>query len=732
MRGAIFVSVVFVLIVTRCGYTQPVEEPTGQPLPTATATSRPVVTPVSPSPTLTATATPTPILPTLTPTASPPPFPKSRADWTSYTNSNDVTGLAFDGDGYLWATSSGGVVRWNLSDGTYEKYTSEDGLSDHRVTSIAVAPDGTLWFGTIDGVVHFDREAASGGGTLDKVWTTYTWADGLPGDWITSIAVAPDGVVWVGTLREGVARYDGTAWIAYDTHDGLVSNDVRAVAVASDGEVWFGTCALHGPASTESPPCFGVSRLGDVGTPGETWTAFSEEDGLANNRVNAIAIAPDGAVWFGTGPLGYYPWAESSGIGGVSRFDPSADSGLGPSAGPEQGGEAWTAYAVADGLADNWVNSIAVAPDGAMWFGTAGGLSRFDGTVWRTYTVADGLAGTAVQAIAVAPDGMLCAGTGGGVSCFDGAGWTTFVSDGPVANHIPAIAVAPDGTVWAGSGEPVPGPVSCGRGISRFVPSAGSGPSEGSWTVYTTGDGLADNTVASIAVAPDGTVWAATGDPDEEPTGVSRFDGKSWTTYTTDDGLASDDVRSIAVGPDGVVWFASWDGLTRFDPAAGLEQGGEPWKTFDVAVLDIAVGSAGVLWGVDDSGSISRFVQEKSYPVSGPASDRVQYIATSPGGTAWVGTSGAGVSYFDGGKWTTYTTDDGMVDHDVTDIAVAPDGVLWVATSSGVSRFDGTSWVSFTQEDGLASNYVDSVAVGADGAVWFGTGSGISRYLPPE
>jgi ligand-binding sensor domain-containing protein len=60
-------------------------------------------------------------------------------------------------------------------------------------------------------------------------------------------------------------------------------------------------------------------------------------------------VAPDGALWFGTG------WS------GVSRFD----------------GETWTSFTTDDGLVSNGVHSIAVAPDGALWFGTAGGVSRY-------------------------------------------------------------------------------------------------------------------------------------------------------------------------------------------------------------------------------------------------------------------------------------------------------------------------------------------------------------------
>ena len=48
---------------------------------------------------------------------------------------------------------------------------------------------------------------------------------------------------------------------------------------------------------------------------------------------------------------------------------------------------------------------------------TCRGLSRFDGETWTTYTIKDGLAHDDVWSIAVAPDGGLWFGTeGGGVS----------------------------------------------------------------------------------------------------------------------------------------------------------------------------------------------------------------------------------------------------------------------------------------------------------------------------
>jgi streptogramin lyase len=284
-------------------------------------------------------------------------------------------------------------------------------------------------------------------------------------------------------------------WTTYTTAEGLVGDGVSAVALAPDGAVWFGSAGRDG----------GASRFD-----GTTWTTYTTADGLSSENVSAIAFAPDGAAWFGTYDRG------------VSRFD----------------GETWT-----NGLSDLLVGDIALAPDGTLWFGTILGASRFDGQDWTTYTKADGLARDDANAVVVAPDGTVWFGTGAGVSRFDGQDWTTSTAaDGLVDNKVWAIAVAPDGAVWFGTSS----------SASRFDGQT--------WTTYTTADGLANDEVWAIAVTPDGVVWFGTSG------GASRFDGTTWTTYTTADGLADDQVNDIAVGPDGAVWFGTGGGVSRYLP----------------------------------------------------------------------------------------------------------------------------------------------------------------------
>jgi streptogramin lyase len=297
------------------------------------------------------------------------------------------------------------VSRWAKHRG-WTTYTEDDGLAGNIVKSIAVAPDGTLWFSSGWGVSSFDGET----------WITYNHID-MPTSSIPAVALAPDGALWFGSY-DGISRFDGNTCTTYDTgatprsiHGPNPEPDwVQVIVVAQNGVVWFDTPGLQDR---------GVCRFD-----GATWTTYTTDDGLASNSVWAIAAPPDGTVWFGTG-------------GGASRFD----------------GENWITYTAQDGLAYNFASSIAVAPDGALWFGAGNSITRFDGESWTTYKTGDG---SEVESIAVGPDGVLWLYTGRSVSRFDGQTWVTYTPAnsglaGLAWGSPRGLAVDSQGRVWVGT-----------------------------------------------------------------------------------------------------------------------------------------------------------------------------------------------------------------------------------------------------------------------------------------
>jgi ligand-binding sensor domain-containing protein len=279
--------------------------------------------------------------------------------WTSYTCATDTHDMVFDQDGYLWAVGSKGVRRIKPTTGTCSKYTTRDGLANDRVRAVAVSPDGTLWFGTSDGVSSFDG----------KKWTTYQEGYVVP-----AVATALDGSLWIGARLElegchkcgWAARFDGTDWTSHRVLNGC---GPVSIAQAPAGDLWFGTSC--GIASFD----------------GKTWLTYTIPGPSISSAVVDMVVTDDGDLWVGS-------------IAGLARFD----------------GEIWETYGPGNGLPSNRIMSIAEAPDGALWVGTSGGLSKYDGRTWTTFTAANGLIDDQVHVITVGPDNTLWFGTSKGVS----------------------------------------------------------------------------------------------------------------------------------------------------------------------------------------------------------------------------------------------------------------------------------------------------------------------------
>ncbi|MEA3460223.1 MAG: two-component regulator propeller domain-containing protein [Chloroflexota bacterium] len=415
--------------------------------------------------------------------------------------------------------------------------------------------------------------------------------------------------------------------------------------------------------------------------------------------------------------------------GGVSRYDGH-----------------WQTFTTDDGLADNHVTSIFQDREGAFWFGTTAGVSHYDGH-WQTFTRDNGLVANEVWAILQSEDGALWFGTTAGVSHYDGENWQTFTTDdGLAADHVTSILQDKDGVLWFGTtagvsrydgenwqtfttddGLAADGVTSILQDRDEalwFGTTAGVSRYDGRhWQAFTTDDGLAANEVWAMLQDEEGTLWFGT-----DGGGINCYDGEEWQTFTAADGLAANYVTSILQDSDRTLWFGTVGGLSRYDR--------ENWQIFTTAdglvnnhVTSILQDREGALWFGTWGGGISRYDGSswQTFPAAvSPAANYITSIFQDRDEVLWFGTAG-GVSRYDG-HWQTFTTDDGLADNYVTSILQGEDGVLWFSTPAGVSRYDGENWQIFTTDDGLADNHATSILQGEDGVLWFGTVGGVSRY----
>jgi hypothetical protein len=81
-----------------------------------------------------------------------------------------------------------------------------------------------------------------------------------------------------------------------------------------------------------------------------------------------------------------------------------------------------------------------------------------------------------------------------------------------------------------------------------------------------------------------------------------------------------------------------------------------------------------------------------------------------------------GVSRFDGSDWTSYPSNllgSGEFVDLVRDLAIAPDGMVWVVTNNSIASFDGQGWRVFEQGQGFEEDYRwKKIVVDSQGRVW--------------
>jgi hypothetical protein len=225
--------------------------------------------------------------------------------------------VAVASDGTVWAfTWSQDVVgfdgtRWVEPDG-YDQLdivnprcvVGEECLDP--ITAIAIGPDNLVSLAVgPETLLQFDGTDWN----ILPVSDVETHGDGASA-WATDIDVASDGTLWIASWEELLA-YDGDEWARFTTADGLPSGAINSVAVAPNGEVWVGTIENH-----EGESSGGVARFN-----GDAWTTFDETDGLYASAVTALAIGPDGSVWAVHGANNDPSAGLERAAGGISRFD---------------------------------------------------------------------------------------------------------------------------------------------------------------------------------------------------------------------------------------------------------------------------------------------------------------------------------------------------------------------------------------------------------------------------
>ncbi|MEO6326545.1 MAG: two-component regulator propeller domain-containing protein [Thermoanaerobaculia bacterium] len=540
------------------------------------------------------------------------------------------------------------------------------------------------------------------------VWTT---KNGLPQSSVESITQTRDGYLWLGT-QEGVARFDGISFTVFDRRntDALKHNRVLTLLEDGGGRLWMGTegggltVFMAGRFRTfgraEGLPNTFIRFLVEdaagvlwVGTDGglaciedERVTLPPAVSPLAGQLVTGLARTADGALWIGTRELGLFRLKEGR----------LSDEG------------------VALGLARTWISAVAADRDGSLWIGARGSLHRLANGVLTSLGAAEGLEPGPIHAVLRDRDGNLWLGGESGLYRLAGTRLTRLDTTNGLSNNlIQSLHEDREGSLWIGTMD---------GGLNRL--------SDTTFTTYSTGEGLAEKGAAPIFEDRDRNVWIGT-----RGGGLSRFTNGTFTTFGTREGLPDLFVQSIAQDRAGTLWFGTRrGGLTRYRDGR--------FVSFSVSdglagasVRSLCEDRSGTLW-IGTGAGMSRMKDGVIKPVSG--SDVLErsttfFILEDHQGALWFATNGGGLVRYAEGRFTTFTTRDGLSNDIVNTLHEDSAGTLWVGTyGGGLCRYQNGVFTRYTTKEGLHDDAVFRILEDARDNLWISCNKGIFRVAKKE
>jgi ligand-binding sensor domain-containing protein/signal transduction histidine kinase len=624
----------------------------------------------------------------------------------------------------LWLLSSGGLLAGTpgIAYRVDRVWTSDEGLPEMAVLSLAQTREGYLWLGTLNGLVRFDAVGNSSGtlGTKFPVFNESNTPE-LGSSRIIKLFEDSRGNLWVGTEAAGVVVIapDGTL----TRPDLPASQGRRLISIGEDrqGAIWLYL------ADGQLVRCQG-SKV-------DSWNI----GGPSQSR--ALAIDDEGVLWVGTdrnlsalSPAGSSTSLLVTTQVAVRKLDfilPSRGGGYWRFADGEiqrwKGNRkerdlaaypvSWTNVVITAACEDRYGNLfVGTYGDGLYWFTPEGGVAKVEG-----------LSHSSILSLVIDREGCIWAGTNGGglnrikrqvfdvlpVSrgntvqsvCDDGEGGLWIGYNGETVQHwskgvardyrlqypllaVRSVFVDRESRVWAGAF--VGGLFQ--KKAEQFEQVAGFG-------------GVANANVSVIFQDPRGTLWIGT------QGGLAVWNGTNWKTISAIDGLSANQVQAIAEDRAGNLWIGTeGGGLNRFK-----------------------------------DGQFTRFNRTNGLP-----SNNIHSLCVDEQGVLWVGTASGLVRHADN-QWFEYSTE-GLSDHSIFCIVDDGQGYLWVGSNAGVLRVakqalnnfakkpagSGTQSLpirAYTKSDGLpasecAHGSQPSVCRSRDGRLWFATILGLAVVDP--
>jgi len=636
-----------------------------------------------------------------------------------------------DRKGFMWFGSQG-LCKY---DGYRVKvYKPKTEFMRYNVTAICEDREGMLWVGTLwAGIARFDPTT--------EQFTVYQYdpndSNSLSDPRVTAIYEDSEGTLWIGTPSGGLNRFDrATKRLTRYKHDpsdptSLSSNVVRGLYEDRAGRLWAGT--KRGLNLLDRSTGQFARYLHDPTDPQSLST---------NNVTGAMLQDRDGHLWIGTAGDFINHFDPGSGVFARSPPDPND---LAPGS--------------------NFVSAVCEDRFGRIWIGTRSGLWRKDldhdtlHLFRHDSTAPSSLSDDHIRCIYEDQSGLIWVGTAaGGISRFDPAPDPLTVyrrapknAKGLSHNHVVAISKDQQGRFWIGTS---------GGGLNSLDQVTGR------WLRYSSDPSdphsLGSSLVSAVNTSPTepGALWVGT-----PSSGLYRFDGPTGRfvrlRHDPTDGsdLSLNCICSLFKDRENTLWIGTKNGLCWLDSAAKRfgryrPDMSDPHRPQPVDVVAIHEDQFGVLWvgsrgdglyRLDKAiGRFSCYRSDKSDPHT-LSDDSVQVIHEDSRGMLWIGTRD-GLSRFDRGPQSfsrflgvnnPIGEEDWQPRNDIRGIVEDNAGDLWVSTGRGIYILSDISNSGFRTRyyESLAGHWLGNFCVGAclkssRGDLVFGSHDGLLAFHP--
>jgi signal transduction histidine kinase/ligand-binding sensor domain-containing protein len=201
------------------------------------------------------------------------------------------------------------------------------------------------------------------------------------------------------------------------------------------------------------------------------------------------------------------------------------------------------------------------------------------------------------------------------------------------------------------------------------------------------------------------------------------------TVWTTEDGLPQNSVTAIVQSRDGYLWLSTFGGLARFD--------GVRFTIFNSAntpglksnrITALFEDRRGILWLGTETGELMSLQDGvgTTYPLSGALEGAiVSSITGDDAGILWLGTT-KGLARFQDGTFTAYTTADGLPNNQIYTGALDQAGRLWMMATRELTQFDGRRFVTYPFREGLLEGFITPRR---QGGLWVAATTGVALFL---